>query len=478
MTKCPKCGYERMPIDEVINAAECPKCGIVYAKWKAAAVTENNAPIKKASEPPSAAPSNCSPSNINPILKYAIIVVAAIVIINSFLVPFIIKYSQKEKTEPKNVAITPSASLPESPENYRLGNVPETKLSENPVINVPSREEGKLSLSDIVRRNTRSVVVVKTARGVKGSGFFINDQGFIATNKHVLSDSGNAEIKTSSGNIYKINRIVATDVVGDLVIASTETPANEIFPVALTSSIPDIGEQVIVIGNPLGFEGLEQTVSDGIISGVRSSPQAVKYIQVSAPISPGNSGGPLLNMRGEVIGVATFQYTQGQNLNFCVAAERVIALQNGKSLATNQAERGSLKTPSKRDVYCYVDSQSLVHFVDWNAGILISKPDGSLDGAKYEKWVLDEVGVDPNSIDPVRDAQLALDQYRDELFKRTFPHKSDSEKDLTVGEQQMWENIQNRYYNNAYNKSVLRRNSAINKYNYMIQQFKKYISSR
>jgi uncharacterized membrane protein YvbJ len=97
MTKCPKCGYERMPIDEVINAAECPKCGIVYAKWKAAAVTENNAPIKKASEPPSAAPSNCSPSNINPILKYAIIVVAAIVIINSFLVPFIIKFLKKKK---------------------------------------------------------------------------------------------------------------------------------------------------------------------------------------------------------------------------------------------------------------------------------------------------------------------------------------------------------------------------------------------
>jgi len=474
MTKCPKCGYERMPIDEIINAAECPKCGIVYAKWKVAAVTENDAPIKKASEPSSVAPSNCSPSNINPILKYAIVVVVAIVIINSFLVPFIIKYSQKEKTEPKNVAITPSASLPESPEYYRLGNVPETKLQGNPVINVPQREEANLSISDIVRRNTRSVIVVKTARGI-GSGFFINDQGFIVTNKHVLGDANGAQIKTSSGHVYKINRIVATDDVGDLVIASTETPANEIFPVFLTSSIPDIGEKILVIGNPLG---LEQTVSDGIISAVRSSQQTVKYIQISAPISKGNSGGPLLNMRGEVIGVATFQYTQGQNLNFCVAAERVIALQNGNAMSTNQAESGSLKTPSKQDVYCYVDSQLLVHFVDWNAGILISKPDGSLDGAKYEKWVLDEVGVDPNSIDPVRDAQLALDQYRDELYKHMFPHKSASEKDLTVGEQQMWENIQNRYYNNAYNNSVLRRNTAINKYNYMIQQFKKYISSR
>jgi S1-C subfamily serine protease len=474
MTKCPKCGYERMPIDEIINAAECPKCGIVYAKWKAAAVTENDAPIKKDSETPRAEPSNFSPANMNPILKYAIVVVVAIVIINSFLVPFIIKYSQKEKTEPKNVVIPPSASLPESPGNYRMENVPETKLPEKTIIYVPQREEAKLSISDIVRRNTRSVIVVKTARGM-GSGFFINDQGFIVTNKHVLSDVGNAQIKTSSGNVYKINRIVAIDDVGDLVIASTETPANEIFPVSLTSSIPDIGDKILVIGNPLG---LEQTVSDGIVSAVRSSPQAVKYIQISAPISKGNSGGPLLNMHGEVIGVATFQYSQGQNLNFCVAAERVIALQNGKAMATNQAEIGSLKTPSKQDVYCYVDSQSVVHFVDWKAGILISKPDGSLDGTKYEKWVLDEVGVDPNSIDPVRDAQLALDQYRDELFKRTFPHKSDSEKNLTVGEQQMWENIQNRYYNNAYNKSVLRRNTAINKYNYMIQQFKKYISSR
>ena len=474
MTDCPKCGYERKQTDEIINATECPKCGIIYEKWKPTAVTENDEPIKKDSETPRAEPSNFSPANINPILKYAIAAVVAIVIINSFLVPLIIKYSQKEKTKPNNVTLPHSSSLAESPGNYRMENVPETKLSENPVINVPPREEEKLSISDIVRRNIRSVVVVKTTRGM-GSGFFINDQGLIVTNKHVLSNADSAQIKTSSGNIYKINRIVAIDDVGDLVIASTETPANEISPVSLTSSIPDIGEKILIIGNPLG---LEQTVSDGIVSAVRNSQQAVKYIQISAPISKGNSGGPLLNMHGEVIGVATFQYNQGQNLNFCVAAERVIALQNGNAMSTNQAESGSLKTPSKQDVYCYVDSQLLVHFVDWNAGILISKPDGSLDGAKYEKWVLDEVGVDPNSIDPVRDAQLALDQYRDELYKRTFPHKSASENNLTVGEQQMWENIQNRYYNNAYNNSVLRRNTAINKYNYMIQQFKKYISSR
>jgi hypothetical protein len=277
------------------------------------------------------------------------------------------------------------------------------------------------------------------------------------------------------GNVYKINRIIAEDQDGDLVIASSDAPAGEIFPVALTENLPEVGEKIIVIGNPLG---LEQTVSDGIVSAVRSNQQKIKYIQITAPVSMGNSGGPLLNMRGEVIGVATFQYRQGQNLNFCVAAERLVGLKNGTLTAASQADDGSFRIPQRRDVYCYADSQGQVYFVDWQTGMLISRPDGTLDRTKYEKWALDQVGGNPLIINPEKEAQDALDNNRERLFKSLFPHKAIDDKSLNVSEQQWWDNRQKRYHVEIYNKAAARRNEAILRYNYMLREFDRFNNNR
>jgi len=95
-------------------------------------------------------------------------------------------------------------------------------------------------------------------------------------------------------------------------------------PLRLSRNFPEIGERVVVIGSPLG---LEQTVSEGIVSAIRG---IGRLLQITAPISPGSSGSPVVNMKGEVVGVATLQFTQGQNLNFAVSAERISKMKSGE----------------------------------------------------------------------------------------------------------------------------------------------------
>jgi tetratricopeptide (TPR) repeat protein len=87
--------------------------------------------------------------------------------------------------------------------------------------------------------------------------------------------------------------------------------------------VPSEGQDIVVIGNPLG---LESTVSAGIVSAVRDIPAFGKILQITAPISPGSSGSPVINSKGEVIGVATLIVTKGQNLNFAVPSDKIIAL--------------------------------------------------------------------------------------------------------------------------------------------------------
>ena len=467
MIKCPHCGYERKKGDEIIREAECPRCGIIYNKWKPAEDQGNKVLSIKPTEPVSPNQSLDNKKNIERKIIFAICIVALIVLANSFFIPQLIKYFKQEKNETSN---------PQLPQVYnerenRQNNIPNNNIPE--AAQVPMPQNTELSLTEIVRKTRQSVVVVKTSSGI-GSGFFINFQGYIVTNKHVLTDAGNAEIKTVNGNVYKIKSIVSEDYDGDLIIAASDAPRSESVPVILSANLPEVGEKIVVIGNPLG---LEQTVSDGIVSAIRSNQQAIKFIQITAPVSAGNSGGPLLNMQGEVIGVATFQYRQGQNLNFCVAAERVIGLQGGTLLQAGQSSDGSFKSPQGRDVYCYSDSQGKVFFVDWQTGLHVSRPDGSLDRAKFEKWALDQVGGNPDNINPEKEGQSALDYNREVLFKSIFPNKSMSDS-LTSAEKEALERRYNRYYIENYNNAMSRRNEAIRKYQSMIWQFDKFNNSR
>jgi len=191
-------------------------------------------------------------------------------------------------------------------------------------------------LTAIVKRISPSVVVIlaydKEGKLYgQGSGFFINEKGYIITNGHVLERANRAEVKTADGNIYTVKEVLAEDSKADIILLSVAIPGEVVHPITISTSFPNVGEQVMVIGNPLG---LEQTVSEGIVSAVREISAYGKVVQITAPISPGSSGSPVVNMQGHVIGVATFQMAKGQNLNFSIPIDRVAKLipEKGKTL--------------------------------------------------------------------------------------------------------------------------------------------------
>jgi len=187
-------------------------------------------------------------------------------------------------------------------------------------------------LPEIIKKVQPSTVLILTYDEdgkvkAQGSGFFISKNGDIITNRHVIEDASKAEIKIGEGKVYAITGIVAEDKEYDLIRASVDIAPELVNPIKLSYSIPEVGEKVIVIGSPLG---LEKTVSDGIVSAVREIPRFGKIIQITAPLSPGSSGSPVVNLKGEVIGIATFQILEGQNLNFAVPSERITKLELAK----------------------------------------------------------------------------------------------------------------------------------------------------
>ncbi|MCY7345166.1 MAG: tetratricopeptide repeat protein [Pyrinomonadaceae bacterium] len=186
-------------------------------------------------------------------------------------------------------------------------------------------------LPELVRRIKPSAVAIETfdAKGAtlsRGSGFFISADKII-TNRHVIEKSSRVEIHLMDGKKFTVRGVLAIDGEGDLALLQVDVPPNSAPPLPLVQSAPQEGESIVVIGNPFGLEG---SVSNGIVSAVREIPGYGKIIQITAPISPGSSGSPVVNMRGQVIGVATLQAAEGQSLNFAVPSSRISQLKIGE----------------------------------------------------------------------------------------------------------------------------------------------------
>jgi S1-C subfamily serine protease len=149
-----------------------------------------------------------------------------------------------------------------------------------------------------------------------GSGFFVRD-GIIATNYHVIEGASSGIAKSvGKENKLVLQRVLAANAKVDLAlveVAKTDIPSLTISNGRRLS----IGQKVYAIGNPVGLEG---TFSEGIISSIREIGEDY-YIQMTAPISSGSSGGPVLNEHGLVVGVSVATVTNGQNLNFAVPGE-------------------------------------------------------------------------------------------------------------------------------------------------------------
>ncbi len=169
-------------------------------------------------------------------------------------------------------------------------------------------------------RAVRSVVVVKTPTAL-GSGFVVDAHGLIATNLHVTAGEESISVHTYTGDDLEVQAIAGLDVEHDLVLLRVDKRLPTLA-LARSNSVT-LGEPVIAIGSPLG---LEATLSEGLVSGVRALDASFKVLQVTAPISPGSSGGPLINRHGEVVGVATFILLGGSNIGFGVPVRHVKAL--------------------------------------------------------------------------------------------------------------------------------------------------------
>ena len=156
----------------------------------------------------------------------------------------------------------------------------------------------------MVPRNKPSAVAIETfdARGEKlsrGSGFFI-DYDRVVTNRHVIDGAYRAEVHLNSGTNFPVRTVLAVDAEGDVALLKVDAPRQLVRPLPLDRTSPQEGESIVVIGNPFGLEG---SVTNGIVSAVRDIPGFGRIIQITAPISPGSSGSPVVNMHGQVIGV-------------------------------------------------------------------------------------------------------------------------------------------------------------------------------
>ena len=154
-----------------------------------------------------------------------------------------------------------------------------------------------------------------------GSGFFVGDN-LIATNYHVIEGAARGRAKlVGQFSTYTIEGVTATDQTNDLALLKVTMSGIKPLPLGNSSDVK-IGETVYVAGNPRGLEG---TFSNGIISS-RRDPYTTERLQMTAPISPGSSGGPVLNSKGEVIGVSFMTLVGGQNLNFAIPSRYLTEL--------------------------------------------------------------------------------------------------------------------------------------------------------
>ncbi|HEY8086240.1 MAG TPA: trypsin-like peptidase domain-containing protein, partial [Polyangiaceae bacterium] len=168
-----------------------------------------------------------------------------------------------------------------------------------------------LSPADIAARALPSVVTIRTAHTL-GTGFLVRPDGWIATNLHVVVGGPRVIVTLRDGRELPILEMLAANPDHDLALVRVEAHGLPILTLG-DSDVMRPGDPVVAIGNPMG---LEDTVSNGLVSARRKVQNGLEVLQVSAPIAPGSSGGPIFNERGEVIGVATAVVEGGQNLAF------------------------------------------------------------------------------------------------------------------------------------------------------------------
>lgn len=242
---------------------------------------------------------------------------------------------------------------------------PRDAVDENVARSMPPRE--------IVSRVQPAVVmVINDDRKALGSGFFIERDGTFVTNFHVINGASAAKVILHDKVTRRVAGFIAVAPERDIAILQTERQDASVPVVPLADDLPQVLDPVWAFGAPLG---LSDTVTPGSVNAIRSGDELRKiligrgrgdiytdrlgytpdatWIQMSAPISGGNSGGPLVNDRGEVVGITTWQDRSGQNLNFAISIQHVWAMLRGsgrelKPLAALPGWRFAIPVPAGR----------------------------------------------------------------------------------------------------------------------------------
>lgn len=235
------------------------------------------------------------------------------------------------------------------------------------------------SLQNIIEDTKEATVTIYTfdeygSPSGEGSGFFIDDKGTCLTNYHVLDGATKAILKTSEGLEFEVDSVLISNKKKDIVKFNIKNPDKKKFAyLNFANSELKQGDKVYNVSSPVG---LEQTVSDGIISALRSDSHG-EIVQITAPISPGSSGSAIVDENGDVIAVATFLHRGGQNLNFGVKmSDEILAL-----IKDNEFSKKNPKFNKKADfVIVNVPASNAPH-VRLNA--IEFKPDATIAYLSY-----------------------------------------------------------------------------------------------
>lgn len=241
-----------------------------------------------------------------------------------------------EKVPPPSKEETESGS-PKENFFFSSGEDTEIKLSDTPATPIDgSVGDPDLTKAEVAALVAASVVEITTSevnwnglayQSGAGSGVIVNASGVIITNNHVIETSTNISVRLTNGNVYKAT-LVATDAETDIAVLKIEPQEELTVAVRGNSDNIVVGEEVLAIGNPLGVLG--GTVTNGIISAlgreVTVEGETMTLLQHNAAISPGNSGGALFNMRGELIGIVNAKYSSSgaEGLGFAIPMNTVM----------------------------------------------------------------------------------------------------------------------------------------------------------
>ncbi len=239
--------------------------------------------------------------------------------------------------------ITAKDSRPTSHNENTQNIITPAAVSQSPVTatvenkNNSSVDNTNVNIGDLFNQVNPAVATVLTYDSgnnvfMQGSGFFIGRDGDFITNYHVLKGAYYVVIKTHNEIEYRAEFVLAANEKKDLVKLAVNIPEGVLKPgtwLAINANAPNIADKIIVVGTPMG---LGRTVSDGIISAIREIPDRGLTFQMTAPISKGSSGSPVIDMNGEVVGVAFFQIVNGQNLNFAIPGDNILNLEDKRPL--------------------------------------------------------------------------------------------------------------------------------------------------